>query len=482
MNFKKNGVISLPDTTSYVKKKYIIVPFYSLMMHCMFHLYSREKRYGDGSLKGPRRRSLLARLKGGRRSPNSAPLNHRKNMTVPRSSASRLNRDNSFHVQVTTSTDAKPQSFPWTKMAPSGSMDDRLSTISSRDELEDTKGRDIVFETNDLATQTDKEMLKSILRMPYLRRRNGKKMERSLALDEEFMNVKVNPSDVFAGNRRFSSPLMRNGSKKKDVYGVSNNSHTAQERTKLLYPGYTDSPISTSDEVENEEDFESFDSISDLLNMHNIAPICSHDEGMTNYLNPLGNKTMTPDSENDLKIHLQNQLENPDIGTKCNVLVETKADGVVTSAIKDPLLHNYNEPSSNVKHYNRPKSANYHKSMSNHSLTFVPGSDNNLKLNQNGAGPKRRASSPATPYVSCNSVFSSEFNPKRSSAFSQQTSLSSKDDSSVASLGCSKSTDDVAQRCAQAIDKEESSMLHFQSFMRQRGVNIDMAYIESSDV
>ena len=408
-------------------------------------------------------------------------MNHRKNMTVPRVSAARLNRDNSFHVQMTAANDTKPQSFSWAKMAPSGSLDERLSTISSKDELDDLKGRRVSFETKDLSTQTDTEMLKSILRMPYLRRRNGKKIERSSALDDEFMNIKINPNERFEHHRRLSSPisLTRNGSKKKGVYGVSNISQTAQERTKLLYPGYSDSPISTSDEIENEEDFEYYDSISDLLQAHNVAPICIHDEDMSNYLNPLGNKLLTPDSETDTKVDFLNHIDNTENRPTCQLLVENKADGITTSVIKDPLLYKDNGSSASLKDQQRKTSAKCHKSVSNHSLAFVPGAENTLKLSQNSICPRRRASSPITPFVSCNSLLINEF--KRPSAFSQ-SSCSSKGDSSLPSLACSKSTDDMTQQCVQAIEKEESSMLQFQSFMRERGVNLDMACIESSDV
>lgn len=403
-------------------------------------------------------------------------------MTVPRVSATRLQRDNSFHVQANTASDSKPQSFSWAKMAANESSEDRLSTISSKDELDDIKCRRVSFEKQDFGSQTDADMLRSILRMPYLRRRNGKKIERSSAIDDEFMSVKFNPSDRFGYHRRLSSPIniTRNGSKKKDIYGVGNCAKTSQDRTKLLYPGYSDNPISSSDDLEHDEEFEYYDSISDLLQGNNTAPVCAHDEGMTNYLNPLKAKQTNPDKNLETKVTVVNHVNDTN-KRPCQLIVENKPDGTTTSLVKDPLLHNQNSSSISLKDLNNSTSANYHKSLSNNSLTRVHGADNSFQLCNNNSQYKRRASSPATPFVSCNSLLVNAVDQNRPSAFSQSSS-SSKGDSSPGSFPCFKSTDDMTQRYIQTLDKEETSMLQFQTFMKERGVNLDMACIESSDV
>ena len=418
-------------------------------------------------------------------------------MTVPRMASNKLNRENSFHVQATPSKDTKPQQFSWAKIARHESSEDRLSTISSRDDLDDMKSTQLSTEKQDCATQTDAEMLRSILRMPYLRRRNGKKIERTSAIDDEFMSVKVNPTERFGCPKKLSSPISftRNGSKKKDTYGGSNNSKSAQERTKLLYPGYSDDPVSVSDDFEN-EDFEYYDSISHLMQVHNpasmnnvnmvphVAPVCAHDEGMTNYLNPLGTNGISPDSEIDVTIEsLDKEGDRTNRRPPCHLIVENKPNGTTTSVIKDPLLHRHNASSASLKdsHYSNNTHSNYHKSLSNKSLSLERGADSSIHPSHNSTGYRRRASSPANPFASCNSLPNNETDLQRLSAFTRG-SYSSKVDTSPTTFPCFKSTDDITQRYIQTLDKEETSMLQFQNFMKERGVNLDMACIESSDV
>lgn len=226
--------------------------------------------------------------------------------------------------------------------------------------------------------------------------------------------------------------------------------------------------------------FEYYDSISDLLQGNNTAPVCAHDEGMTNYLNPLRAKQTNPDSNLETKVTVVNHV-NDTSKRPCQLIVENKPDGTTTSLVKDPLLHNQNSSSISLKDLNKSTSANYHKSLSNNSLTRVHGADNSFQLCNNSSQYRRRASSPATPFVSCNSLLVSAVDQNRPSAFSQSSS-SSKGDSSPGSFPCFKSTDDMTQRYIQTLDKEETSMLQFQTFMKERGVNLDMACIESSDV
>ena len=446
--------------------------------------------YSDGFGQIPRRRSLLARLKRERR-PN-LPLYHGKNMTVPRMTSNKLQRENSFHVLATTFKD-KPRKFPWAKIEQNNSSEDRLSTISSMDDLDGMKCRRLPTEKQDFATQTDTEMLKSILRMPYLRRRNGKKIERTSAIDAELISLKESSVEPWCP-RNMSSPKthIRNGSKRTNTYSGSNGSKTAQERTMLLCPGYSDDSISVSDDFEH-EDFEFYDSVSHLLQVHKPAsmnsvpsksPVCFHDEGMTNYLNPLRTEVSYPESE----ISVSNETidSRSDKSTRrppVQLIVENKPNGTMTSVITDPLRLTQNASSVSLKEFHNSNNThcNYQKSLSNNCLACSHGADSDSRSSHTSTAYRRRASSPAaTPLISCRFLPNSEKDLQSLSAFTRRNSY--RDDSLPGTFTCSKNTDDITQGYIQTLDKEETSMLQFHNFMKERGVNLDMTFIESSDV
>ena len=432
-----------------------------------------------------RRKGLFQRLKYG----GISNQGRKQNIPIPRiqkrEATTKIKRENSFHVPATSGRGANASSFSWAKMAAKGtSEEDRLSTISSKEASDEIKGKHVTFQKHDFGCQTDADLLKSILHMPYLRRRHSQRIQRTKAIDEDSVKFSPNSSMKVRYSRRLSNASSDSG-KTGELRRRKTYTGGAHRKTFLL-PGYSDSPINTSDDIENEEDFEYYDSISDLLKAHPMPPICVNDISMSTYLNPLGNRannasTSDNDTESTVTCHI-NSVDSNEEPEGLQLVVENGVDGPNTSIVKDttggkPQLTNSISASKTTA------CANF-KSTSDNSLSDHTNKDNSkgeTKLTPISITSKRRASSPASPHLSCNSLNIHDINGRRPSAFVQGGYCSTKD-SSGRSFPGSRSAEDMSSTTVSPVNKEEKSMLEFQSFLRERGVELDMRHVQSSDV
>ena len=497
---------------------------------------------------GRRQQGFLNKIRYG-----GTTQNHRRNFTfqTPRLKTDfggRLKRDTSFHVS--TGIAKQCGAFSWAKMsAAMASEEERLSPISSKEDSEEMK-RKISFghHRHDVGCQTDACLLDSIMHMPYLTRKKSQRMQRTKAIDEDYASVKFSPNNSMKVRFHKRVPLEPGQEiRRRNTAGVPGVKPLPQnEGRTFLFPGYSDSPISTSDDIENEEDFEYYESISDLLRAHRITPnytnenipVCTNDKSMSTYLNPLGNRDICDslESESDNKTNNTDCI-SPDSDhttTELSPLVEDKhvtrdplrlvldnhVNGHLTSEdkikMKNSSTTESNKSSPDSKPHIESNSLLYTRdSIQRHSVcSEVPSpqsSANSINF------MRRHSSTPVFHHASPQLINLSTYNEheaQRNRRFSGMLSGSSQtvllDTSLPSSSDCStahtsfveihnhpdtdfdndddddcddeeihdESTSDFVNAC----DKEEKSMLEFQTFLRQRGVELDMAFIESSEV
>lgn len=466
-----------------------------MLLSCAF----RDVKQIDG-LKVPanrRRASFFQRLRYGgtghhKRYPN-IPVSKMK-----RDAAGKIRRENSFHVSAAGNSTSKGGSFSWAKMSTAGtSEEDRLSTISSKDGS-DEMNRKHSLKRRDCACQTESQLMESIINMPYLRRRCSQRIQRTKAIDEDNASVKFSPNNSMKVRyqRRMSSEPIKNG--KGPAVPPLKSANRGECRT-FLFPGYSDSPLSTSDDIENEEDFEYYDSISDLLKAHKITPVyidkktpvCVNDKSMSTYLNPLGNRDMNDSSieEDSEKPTITGGNKTPDSDDPdggVQLIVENCVDGTNTTVLKDNqsshspfhiVTIDDNQSGETCHTIDIPiHHCNQRNSICNESHRDIP---------MNSINAKRRSSSPIFTHVSGHSLNISdcdEQNRKRLSALRQGNNLTTRDSSPQAFTACKSAEDMATTDFVNAVDTEEKSMLEFHTFLKERGVELDMNYIESSDV
>lgn len=418
---------------------------------------------------------------------------------IKRDATGKLRRDNSFHVTAGNSS-SKGGSFSWAKMSAAGtSEEDRLSTISSKDGSDEVKRKHSMYK-RDIGCQTEQELMESLLNMPYLRRRCSQRIQRSRAIDEDSASVKFSPNNSMKVryHRKMSTEPVKTG--KGPAVQQSKSANRGDCRT-FLFPGYSDSPLSTSDDIENEEDFEYYDSISDLLKAHKITPVyidkkttvCVNDKSMSTYLNPLGNREINESSvEEDSEKPAVNgdnktsDSEDPDGGV--HLVVENNIDGPNTTVLKESQSSHSPFHVVTVEHNQTGNATDsilvdIPTNQCNQRHSILNESHNDIPINS--INPKRRSSSPIFSHISCHSLNISECNEqskRRPSALSQGSHFAPRDSPAQNFPGC-KSADDMATTSfVKPVDNEEKSMVEFQTFLRERGVDLDMNYIESSDV
>lgn len=391
-------------------------------------------------------------------------------------------------------------------MSAAGTSDeDRLSTISSKDGSEEVKRKQSLYHPckRDFGCQTGSELLTSIMNMPYLARKRSQRIQRTAAIDEDYTSIKFSPNNsmkVRYQPSRLSSEQNQNDCRQRKISGSTNSSNRGECRT-FLFPGYSDSPISTSDDIENEEDFEYYDSISDLLKAHKItpnyvsdkSPICVNDKSMSTYLNPLGNRTINDSVESETD--KTNSLEvctpvSENTSDAVVLLVENCTDGnVSTSVARDSEKPPFSFIQSNGTEC-RPNAKLSSKDHSHrHSVCAeVP------KINafQNSISSKRRSSSPLFSYepfqpVNLN-ISDNDNRRRRPSALSQGNTSLSHDASDVVMTSFTPAQSIIQPiengpetRCKKS-PTDDKSLLEFQNFLRERGVELDMTCLESSEV
>ncbi|XP_045197998.1 metabotropic glutamate receptor 1-like [Mercenaria mercenaria] len=449
---------------------------------------------------GRRRASFFQRLRYGGTGHHKRHQNA-STSRLKRDATGKIRRENSFHVSATAgNSSSKGGSFSWAKMSAAGtSEEDRLSTISSKDGSEEVKRKHSLYR-RDFGCQTEPELMESILNMPYLRRRCSQRIQRTRAIDEDYASVKFSPNNSMKVRyHRTPTDPVKPG--KGPAIQQSKTTNRGDCRT-FLFPGYSDSPLSTSDDIENEEDFEYYDSISDLLKAHKITPVyidkktpvCVNDKSMSTYLNPLGNRdindsSIEEDSEKPLLNGDKKSPESEDQDGGVHLVVENNIDGTNTSVLKESpssnspfhvvtIEHNQTNHTGNVPEtIDIPtQKCNQRNSICNESPKDIP---------MNSINAKRRSSSPIFSRISCHSLNisdSNDQNRRRPSALSQGSNISARDNAVQSFPGC-KSADDMATTdFAKPVETKDKSMVEFQTFLRERGVELDMNYVESSEV
>ncbi|KAL4233562.1 Metabotropic glutamate receptor 1 [Mactra antiquata] len=470
----------------------------------------RDVKNIDG-LKVPasrRRASFFHRLRYG------GTTQHKRHQNIPvskikREVTARVKRENSFHVSSSSeNSSSKGASFSWAKMSAAGtSEEDRLSTISSKDGSDEIKRKHSIYR-RDFGCQTEPELMDTILNMPYLRRRCSQRIQRTKAIDEDYASVKFSPNNsmkVRYSKRMVSEPI-KNG--KGPAIAPTRPPSRGDCRT-FLFPGYSESPLSTSDDIENEEEFEYYDSISDLLKAHKITPtnvndkdktpVCVNDKSMSTYLNPLGNRDTNDSSVDDdtdkTHVSVSNvktpESEDPEEGVQ--LIVENSVDGTNTTVVKDTSSTSSLHAVTADDNLNSNTSETT-DSQNNPIYPITPVcNDSPPKKSTNSISVKRRSSSPIFTHVSCHSLNISDcndYNRRRPSALSQGSHFATRGTPApVQPLPACKSAENMATTYYSNkfnVDghksMEEKSMLEFQTFLRERGVELDMNHIESSDV
>ena len=428
---------------------------------------------------------------------------------IKRETTSKLRRDNSFHVSKS-AQNSKTGSFSWAKMSAAGtSEEDRLSTISSRDGSEEVKRKQSFYiaSKRDFGCQTSTELLTSIINMPYLARKRSQRIQRTAAIDDDYTSIKFSPNNsmkVRYQPRLLVEQNQNDCRQRKAVPG--SNTNTRRECRSFLFPGYSDSPLSTSDDIENEEDFEYYDSISDLLKAHKItpnyvnekSPICVNDKSMSTYLNPLGNGNRTINDSVESETDKTNSM---DVATP---ITENSSDAVMlvvgnstggnvnTCVAKESEKPSYSFIQTNGTECRTNAIISPNTNTQRHSVcSEVP----NSNAFQNSICAKRRSSSPlftCTPSHLVNLNISDNDNRRRRpSALSQGSSSLSHDGSDVIKkrtehaltiLQPERIENGTDIQTTQHMATEEKSLLEFQNFLRERGVELDMTCVESSEV
>lgn len=468
---------------------------------------SRDVKQIDGlKVPGRRRASFFQRLRYG------GTATYKRHPSMPqakmkRETTTKLRRDNSFHVS-STGHNSKSGTFSWAKMSTAGtSEEDRLSTISSKDGSEEVKRKQSVYK-RDFGCQTGTELLSSIMNMPYLTRKKSQRIQRTAAIDEDYASVKFSPNNSMKVRygRRLPSECRQNSDCRQRKSSGANSANQNECRT-FLFPGYSDSPLSTSDDIENEEDFEYYDSISDLLKAHKITPnynndltpICLNDKSMSTYLNPLGNNRRaisdSVESETDKtnSVDVSTPVSEKQGDAVLLVVENTNSGNISTTSTKDSNGASFSFIKSNGTEcqtsaiISQPKDPSQRHSV----CTEVP------KINafQNSVCAKRRSSSPLFTFTSLHStihnISDNDTKQRRPSALSQGATypthegndvISTNDLSALSSVSQKSSTDETTIEFVKDCDKEDQSMLEFQNFFRERGVELDMTCIESSEV
>ncbi|WAR06850.1 GRM5-like protein [Mya arenaria] len=483
----------------------------------------RDVRHRDGmKVSGSRRRAgFFNKLRYGGTGQHTRHLYTYQSPRMKTDVGSRLKRDNSFHVSAGIAKQCG--TFSWAKMsAAMTSEEDRLSPISSKGESEEVKRKYSYCQKKDAICQTDAELLDSIMNMPYLTRKKSQRIQRTAAIDEDYASVKFSPNSSMKVrfHKRIASEPNHLEFRRRNVSGSGKQAARTESRT-FLFPGYSDSPISTSDDIENEEDFEYYDSISDLLKAHKITPnyvsdnvpVCLNDKSMSTYLNPLGNRgnntSLESDPDNKTSSAECRSLDSDTAPTEpVQVLVEnhvnghvsmavTSADdnetfqrtlatfegrpGIETNSLASPrdLNHRHSvctevpkliSNSNSISVLPRRSSSPMFSHISSHSLNFTVADHNN-------EAPRRRKSS-ALSAGSPSSVVSERSMWSPSGESLPQTSFAEvykPPNTEVEHDGC-------ASNFVNACKNEEKSMLEFQSFLRERGVELDLTFIESSEV
>ncbi|KAK3576047.1 hypothetical protein CHS0354_036325 [Potamilus streckersoni] len=415
-----------------------------------------------------RKASLLSRLRCSGQS--SYVLQKQNSQKVCRTSSMLLTRGNSFHVPVTRSNNQNHQTFSWAKLASKNeeSHKDRLSTISSKeDSPEFRKGfRTSKTERLDVACQT--EGLRSI---NNLRQRQNPKRPIYIGHAEmHSINAKDNGENICL--RTLSASSSESGclvGKSKKQYNSAIRAHPFQ--------GNPECSASSSDDFENEDDFVYYDSISDLLKVRTSGrsskPHITSSDKYIKYTPEIMRSSTNQETcltfKNISAGNINLQVPDRDL----TLLSPQECKMKITKNLSDSCIRHCESDSK--ESYSCPY---VRHSFSN--ILFEGRSFRNIDTLPLISADNVHAGSNSK----CLSIDSSAIQivtgkESKSPSHSSFCSITSSPRSTSNVYRC---LDNVSDKCVLALDEEEESMLLFQSFLRERGVEFDMSYVESSDV
>ncbi|XP_061169188.1 metabotropic glutamate receptor 5-like [Saccostrea echinata] len=416
--------------------------------------FGKERPFEKGSGLLHRKKFSFGKLK----------LNHKQTANNRKETASlppniKLNRENSMHIRI-----PNHQKFPWSKKdhsnSNSGDEDDRLSTISSKEESRSGSEKRKKKTKQDSECQTDAEWLEHFVAKSSVRRRkpdkNCHESDGSINSDEIFLSLPVSDSTENRGMYRLSP--------------------RHSDRSPLL--GGYDSAL----EEENKEEHNF--PLNNLSNIHvednaipsvipfKSQPLHSLNEREPFNVNRIDNsrvKFTTRNSRDPLYSHIN---ISDDVPRKVN------ENGHLIQIEDVPLLNK-----NSVSQRRSPPTLKiddsdlYRRRQQNHPVVVEEKSLDKgryplpLMLNQmtkNSVYPLKEDS-----HCNCanHDVIPEQHLRQRPSVVSN-----------TLSSGSSVSVEDMTGFDIHKLEEEEVSMLSFRDYMKNRGIDLDMSDVQSSEV
>lgn len=369
----------------------------------------------------------------------------------------KLNRENSMHIQVPTN-----QKFPWNKKdhsnSDSGDEDDRLSTISSKEESRSGSEKRRRQLKQDCGCQTDADLSDNLIyRSSIRRRRTGNVCHES--------NGSINSDEIF-----LSLPV----SDSTDHRGVYRLSPRHSDRSPLL-GGYDSS-------LEGDRKGEDF-----YFPMNNLSNVLVHENVLAEVpfksesLHPLNKREPLPIKRTDdsyAGISIKYSSESIDSKVKNN------------NDESEKLLENGHLVQIDEIPLNNSNSCTFHKSPPTLKIGYsdlykrrqfphpVIVEEKSLDKSRYPFSKMQQKTfvSPLPQTGHCiNCVITDAIPGQVSRPKLSMTSYTS-------SAASSASADDVASYGIQKLEEEEVSMLSFRDYMKNRGIDLDMSDVQSSEV
>lgn len=369
----------------------------------------------------------------------------------------KLNRENSMHIQVPTN-----QKFPWNKKdhsnSDSGDEDDRLSTISSKEESRSGSEKRRRQLKQDCGCQTDADLSDNLIyRSSIRRRRTGNVCHES--------NGSINSDEIF-----LSLPV----SDSTDHRGVYRLSPRHSDRSPLL-GGYDSS-------LEGDRKGEDF-----YFPMNNLSNVLVHENVLAEVpfksesLHPLNKREPLPIKRTDdsyAGISIKYSSESIDSKVKNN------------NDESEKLLENGHLVQIDEIPLNNSNSCTFHKSPPTLKIGYsdlykrrqfphpVIVEEKSLDKSRYPFSKMQQKTfvSPLQQTGHCiNCVITDAIPGQVSRPKLSMTSYTS-------SAASSASADDVASYGIQKLEEEEVSMLSFRDYMKNRGIDLDMSDVQSSEV
>lgn len=466
------------------------------------YLFRDKKIFDKNSSRGFRQRSIFGKLK-----PPIEAQSKRPSMSLPPSF--RLNRQNSTHVPAASTAQTNGQKFPWGRKGQSDEEDDRLSTISSKDDSHEGDKR---RRKQDNECQTDDVLFQAYLKSSSIRRRrpstSSKKSfsdhrsiqchsESSIDSDEIFLSLPTSGGKeergMFKTSPNFSdrSPLISQNQLRERQNGrrdqASNGSynyvtdiqlHNERDKDHVIYPS---NKISVKQLVK--PDMEVYNNLNKFSQRPLNAP-CVLPDMSPNAVQPIG---LTVFAENGPCVKMKN-ASNPEFSLK-------PAESALYNRRHSENSHNSSKDdnsSCNYRRYtvnssNKPSNIK-RRNGSNNSVSEIQPllSPNCLQTYQPFVDHQRsRRGSKEMCIRQC--AFDAD------SVLGSPPSIQNVDSSIIHPLinldahvtppnNTIVSMENIQSLGLNELDEEEVSMISFQNYLKERGVQLDMSSVQSSEV